>query len=46
MTGKDNQSDPTELFKKWFEDAAKTQSDWTSNMKNMFQQNNPNPTTT
>ena len=43
MTGKDNQSDPTELFKKWFEDAAKTQSDWTSNMKNMFQQNNPNP---
>lgn len=43
MTGKDNQSDPTELFKKWFEDAAKTQSDWTSNMKNMFQQNNTNP---
>ena len=42
MAGKKNQSDPMELFKKWFEDAAKTQADWTKNM-NMFQPNNQNP---
>jgi len=42
MAGKKNQSDPTELFKKWFEDAAKTQADWANNM-NMFQPNNQNP---
>jgi len=42
MEGKDNQYDPTELFKQWLENASKVQSDFAKNM-NPFQTNTQNP---
>ena len=42
MDGKKDQYDPTELFRKWLENASQAQSDFTKNM-NPFQTNFQNP---